>query len=152
MKHKFLHKLRLKRKHKRMFAAVASAAVLSSALLPGIPIVKVHAAGSPPVSDSAKAPSGSVAPSEPVREVQASQPADNPVEMVRDRAPSLGFSKADSFSLQTKAEQDATVKVRSSDGQTYEVELRKNDANWRVVTIRGLGDSSHPATYRTGNF
>lgn len=151
MKHRF-HKLRLKRKYKRMFAAVAGAAVLSSALLPGIPLVKAHASDNPPVSVSVEAPSAATSPSEPVREAQTAHPADSPVETVRDRAPTLGFSKADNFSLQTKAAEDATVKVRAANGQNYEIDLKKNDSNWRVVTIRGLGDEKHPATYRSGNF
>lgn len=151
MKHRF-HKLRLKRKYKRMFAAVAGAAVLSSALLPGIPLVKAQAAVNPPVSDSSKAPSATTFSSEPGHEAQAVQPADSPVDTVRGRAPALGFDKTDNFSLQTKAAEDATVKVRASNGQTYEIDLKKNDSNWRVVTIRGLGDEKHPATYRSGNF
>lgn len=74
-------------------------------------------------------------------------PAADPVTSVKSNASTLGFdAAADHFSLLTMSGAQAVVSVRSG-GQTFKVELQKNDGNWEIAAIRGIGDMNHPATY-----
>jgi hypothetical protein len=168
-----------KRKYKRLVAAVAGAAVLSSTMLPGLPIEKAHAASNPQaaltaeaaVPDTAEAPAADTA-----RESGRDRERDNnrdtgreenrdrdrdrgqdqdrdynrvsdPVQVVRNNAASFGFNASrDNFSLISKSENKATVRVRTSD-QTFKVDLVRRGNSWQITAVRGIGDMTHPATY-----
>ncbi|MEL7632033.1 MULTISPECIES: hypothetical protein [Sporomusa] len=72
----------------------------------------------------------------------------DPVEVVRDNAGIFGFDKVkDRFSLLSVAGNKAVVQVKTS-GQTFKVDLERSGARWVITTIRGIGNSQYPATYR----
>lgn len=128
------HRRGLRKRHKRILAAVAGAAVLSSAVLPGMPIARVQAA---PVA-TATSDTATV----------VSSQAGDPIQTVADRAGSLGLDSSGRYSLLSQSDSKAIVRVRSN-GQTYKVDLVRRGDNWVVTTVRGIGDSNTPATYRT---
>lgn len=126
-----------KRRYKRVAAALAGAAMMSS-LLPGIPFSRVYAAANPNVTYRAVARDQSDA---------ENMTAGSPVQVVKDNAGTFGFNTdADQFTLLSQSESKATVQVRK-DGQTFKVDLVQEDGNWIIKTIRGIGDMTHPATY-----
>ncbi|HMM22654.1 MAG TPA: hypothetical protein PKA10_18195 [Selenomonadales bacterium] len=131
------HRRGLRKRHKRMLAAVAGAAVLSSAVLPGMPMAQVQAApATKSVADTA------------TNQSAAFSRTDSPVRTVIERAGSLGLDPYGRYSLLSHSKSKATVSVRSN-GQTFKVDLVRRGGNWVVTTIRGIGDSNTPATYRT---
>jgi hypothetical protein len=126
----------IRRKYKRLAAAVAGAAIMSSAMLPGIPAARVHAA-----DPEAAAPITAVQPGTPVNT------AADPVQTVTANAATYGFNAASGgFTLSSQTGGNAVVRVRSG-GQSYNVDLVKQGDNWVVKAVRGIGDASHPATY-----
>jgi hypothetical protein len=130
------HRKGTRRRYRRIAAAVAGAAVLSSAMLPGLPAVRAYAS---PSHDNHRTNITS-------GQVDTSQAGD-PVQIVEDNAATFGFdASSDHFSLLDQTGSHATVKVRSN-GQTYKVDLNLRGGNWVITTIRGIGDSNNPATY-----
>ncbi|WP_371363372.1 hypothetical protein SRRS_42860 [Sporomusa rhizae] len=74
--------------------------------------------------------------------------AGNPVAVVKDNAATFGFDATnDRFSLLSITGGKAIVQVKTS-GQTFKVDLERNNGNWVITTIRGIGNSKYPATYR----
>ncbi|TWH45429.1 hypothetical protein [Sporomusa sp. KB1] len=72
----------------------------------------------------------------------------DPVEVVKDNAATFGFDAYDdSFTLLSMAGSKAIVQVKTS-GQTFKVDLERSGSNWIITTIRGIGNSNYPATYR----
>ncbi len=72
----------------------------------------------------------------------------DPVDVVRSNASRFGFdSYHDSFSLLSVTGSKAIVQVKTS-GQTFKVDLEKSSGKWVITTIRGIGNSQYPATYR----
>ncbi|KYZ76065.1 hypothetical protein AXX12_06370 [Anaerosporomusa subterranea] len=123
-------------KHKRIMAAVAGAAVISATMLPGMP-AKAQALSSPKEIHEASAKSEEI----------KHRRAGDPVLVVRNNAATFGFdSQHDRFSLLSSSGSKAIVQVRSN-GQTFKVDLTREDGEWTITTIRGIGDSTHPATY-----
>jgi hypothetical protein len=123
-------------KHKRIMAAVAGAAVISATMLPGMPVKAQALSTSKEIHEAmAKA-----------EEMKQHRSAD-PVRVVRNNAATFGFDSVhDRFSLLSSSGSKAIVQVRSN-GQTFKVDLRRDDGEWTITTIRGIGDSTHPATY-----
>ncbi len=129
------HRKSSRKRYRKLAAAVAGAAVLSSTFLPGLPFAKVHASAGPSATYSTAAEA----------EVTGTQNK-GPVQAVRDAAKSFGFSSSDRFSLLSSSDTKATVRVRS-DGRTFKVDLKKSGGTWIVTTIRGIGNGQTPATY-----
>lgn len=73
---------------------------------------------------------------------------DAPVAVVKNNAGTFGFDATnDRFSLLSITGGKAIVQVKTS-GQTFKVDLERSDGNWVITTIRGIGNSQYPATYR----
>ncbi len=165
-----------KRRYKRLVAALAGAVVVSSAMLPGLPFSKVQAADNMAVS--APSPDTSTSPTseneqntnQPVtdaaKETARTHNRDkvneaisrghdhdgidfgNPVRVVKANASTFGFDAYhDNFTLLSIASGKAIVQVKTS-GQTFKVDLERSGGNWIITAIRGIGNSSYPATYR----
>lgn len=122
-----------KRGYKRLAAALAGAAVISSAMLPGLPLAKVQAAVDSNNVNSAPA----------AKDDSATRPdkAGSPLKAARQQASKYGFdSTRDRFSLQSRTKTAATVLIRTTTGKTYNMELIKtrND-NWRVTGVHQTG-------------
>lgn len=134
------HNSRRKNKSRKILAAVAGAAVMSSALLPGLPITKVFAAS----SNTSQDPRGN--------DWSNSYKID-PVRAVRENAYTYGFDpRRDRFSILDQSSTKATVEVKTN-GQTFKVNLVKTRGNeWQITAIRGIGSSSYPATYTPASF
>lgn len=122
-----------KRKYKRIAAALAGAAVISSTLLPGIPVFKVHAA-----ADSSQAKPA------PVTKEERFSAQNSPLKTARQQAGKYGFdTDRDKFSLQRRTDTEATVIIRTTSGKTYKMELSKTRGNdWRVTSVRPIGNDS----------
>lgn len=121
-----------KRKYKRFAAALAGAAVISSTLLPGIPVFKVHAAESSQTNAS------------PVTNEERVSAQNSPLKTARQQAGKYGFdTDHDKFSLQRRTDAEATVIIRTASGKTYKMELSKTRGNdWRVTSVRPIGNDS----------
>lgn len=169
------HAGRRRKKYKRLMAALAGAAVVSSALLPGIPINKVQAA-------EATTPAATVSTTDQTKDTpdltkddqsnRWTKDKDNwfrdrdnwnnrynrdrspgyylsdPVQVVRDNASRFGFdASSDRFSLLSITGSKAIVQVRTS-SQTFKVDLTRDSGDWVITTIRGIGNNGQSATYR----
>lgn len=129
----------IKHKSRKLLAAVAGAAVMSSAMLPGLPITKVFAA--PNTSQ------------DPLEKEWSNTYKMDPVRIVRENAYTYGFDpRRDKFTILDQSATKATVEVRTS-GQTFKVNLVKTRNNeWEITAIRGIGNSNYPATYTPASF
>ena len=165
MRHK-PHRKRLK-KIRRLAAAVASAAVMSAAVLPVVSAAQLPDTAAPEITE--KAPD-QTAPAQNVRQAKHHDEAQrqdsdsdshrkadwnraehrdySPVEVVRNNAAYYGFdADNDSFSLLSKSDSKAIVQVRRMGGQTFKVDLEQSGDSWVITTIRGIGNMKYPATY-----
>jgi len=150
---KFRSKSR-KKKYKRLLAAVAGAAVISSTLLPGLPVA--HAADLDATVQQVTVDTGDKEKDRAQergkypkadRKQDRQLRAGDPVREVKANAARFGFNvHTDSFSLLSRTDNKAVVKVRSG-GQTFHVDLVRQGQGWKITTIRGIGDMNHPATY-----
>lgn len=150
-----IRKLGSKRRYKRLLAAVAGAAVISSTMLPGLPLAKVQAADNPNAAILSTDKAGDM---DTVRDKDRDKDRDrdrdrdkdragDPVREVRENAARFGFNaNTDRFSLISNNGDRAVVRVRSN-GQTFNVDLVRDGREWEITTIRGIGDMQHPATY-----
>lgn len=126
---------RMRRRYRRLAAALAGVAVMSSAGMPWLPVAKVVAAPSASYSTT-----------------QAATTSADPVQVVMDNAATFGFdAENDRFSLLSKTDDKAVVRVRSH-GQTFKVDLERAGEGWRITVIRGIGDMTRPATYTPASF
>jgi len=73
-----------------------------------------------------------------------------PVQLVKEYASLYGFDpNNDVFTLLSQSNREATVQIVKHDtGQRFTVDL-ENRQDWRIVAIRGVGDTNHPATYQS---
>lgn len=139
MKHK-LGKLGKNRKYRRLAAAVAGAAVLSSTMITGLPLAKVQA--SPQASVGSSRATGA----------DANTPAPAPVQALQNTAATYGFNNNnDHYKLLSQSDRQAAVQVRSS-GQLYKVNMTLDGNNWVVKDVRSTGGQSRPATLSTGGW
>ncbi len=126
-----------KRRFKRVAAALAGAAVISSAVLPGIPLTKVHAEADSQQVNAAPA----------AREEQTSAArTSSPLRAARQQASQYGFdAEHDRFTLLRQTDREATVLVRTEKGKNFRMELSKSGRNdWRVTSVRPAGNDSSP--------
>ncbi|MDF2569497.1 MAG: hypothetical protein K0R55_1101, partial [Sporomusa sp.] len=162
-----------RRRYKHLVAALAGAAVVTSALLPGLPISKVHAAentvvASPsPTTEASPPPVTETLPgeatAEPTPDRNTETPKDrtpdrnneqnterpkdhqSPVAAVKAVASVYGFdTRHDNFTLQSHTSSDAVVLVHTDRGKTFKVRLTKDNDNWKVVSVKEVvtgGDS-----------
>lgn len=131
-------------KHKRIMAAFAGAALISATMLPGASAKAPDLSNQKEIHESA----AKAAKSEDSRQRRAG----DPVRVVRNNAATFGFDAArDKFTLQSSSGSKATVQVRSN-GQTFKVDLKRINGRWEITTIRGIGDSTRPATYTPAKF
>lgn len=133
-----MHKKRhtTKRRYARLASAVAGAAIMSAAVLPGIPAI-VQAA----------APEAAVDTAQTVTTVAATN---DPVQVARDNAGRFGLGTSGHYSLISQSDSKSTVRVRSN-GQIHKIDMVLRDGNWVVKAVRGIGDMNHPATYVSAN-
>lgn len=147
----------LKRKYKGVVAAMAGAAVLSTSLLPGLPVTRAHAAILPtelPTTQVSHTENSPIPKKEtsrdsasPIEATRRHAPLSDPVRVVRNNAATYGFNASnDTFSLLSQTGGKAVVQVRTS-GQTFKVDLEKSGNSWEIKTIRGIGNMKYPATY-----
>ncbi len=153
-----------RRKYKRLVAALAGAAVVSSALLPGLPISKVQAAektivASPAPTTEAALPGAGTGDTtkEPAKDRtndkdtdrdkdrDKERPKDNqnvagsPVAAVKAAAAAYGFdARRDQFSLQSSSDKSAVVSVRKDNGKTFSVRLTKEQGKWKIVSVKEI--------------
>ncbi|MBP2664036.1 MAG: hypothetical protein H6Q71_1984 [Firmicutes bacterium] len=153
-----------KRKYKRLVIALAGAAVITSALLPGLPFSKAHAAENTTIS----APSPDTATSPPTegqhadtkgttetteenaknrdrdQERHAEQQSTSPLAAVKAAATAYGFdAKQDSFSLQWQSSTEAVVMVRTDNGKTFKVRLSMAAGNWKIDNVTTVITGGH---------
>lgn len=141
MHNKIQHK-GIKKKYKRIMATVAGAAVITSAMLPGMPLAKAQASANHNNTNHHR--------SDISQGEIGSRDAGDPVQIVKDNAGSFGFDTNASFSLLSSSGRKAVVRVHSR-GQTFKVDLYQRNGEWIISTIHGIGDSTHPATYTTAS-
>ncbi|MCE5285629.1 MAG: hypothetical protein LLG02_07260 [Pelosinus sp.] len=138
-----------KRRYQRLATAIAGAAIMSTALLPGLPAAIAHAA---PARHVVARPGASHQINETTPSTDTTNVAANdPVQVVLDNAGSYGLDASGRYSVISQSDTKTVVRVKSN-GQTYKVDLVLRDGNWVIKAIRGIGDATHPATYTTGNF
>ena len=154
------------RKYKRLVAALAGAAVVTSAMLPGLPFSKVYAAentamtapasgtetdlsteGKPDTNkntnETTKKDAGN---RDRDKERPAEQQSASPIAAVKAAAAKYGFdARHDSFSLQWHSSTEAVVMVRTDNGKTFKVRLTKLGDTWKIdsvtkVVTGGTGD------------
>lgn len=156
MKHNSRRK-NAKRKYKHLVAALAGAAVVTSALLPGLPISKVHAAentvvASPAPAAEAALPDQTTPASVPAPEAakdpapdrgtnDKNRPPQNPtaaspVAAVKAAATSYGFGRNATYSLQWQSSTEAVVSVRTDNGKTFKVSLSKDKDKWKIDSVK----------------
>ena len=76
----------------------------------------------------------------------------SPVSALKNEASRFGFdSDRDHFSLLTKTASKAIVQVRRPGGQTFKVDMERDNGEWVVATVRGIGNMRYPATYIPAN-
>lgn len=141
------HRKTARRKYKRLVAALAGAAVVTSAMLPGLPISKVQAAentvvASPaPTGETAKAPE----PSKEQRDKERNrerpdeqgQVSGSPIEAVKTAAAAYGFDASqDNFSLQWQSSTEALILVRTHDAKTFKVRVSKDNGEWNITSVK----------------
>jgi hypothetical protein len=73
----------------------------------------------------------------------------SPITFVRQYATNYGFdADRDSFTIIHESYRKATVQViNNNTGQRFKIDLEREDGSWKILTIRGIGDSRFPATY-----
>lgn len=128
MKHKNRRKL-LKKKYKRVVAAMAGAAVLSSAMLPGMPVAQAKVL-------TPKAQESEVS----VTQTEWLKASHSPLFAARQYAKDNGYdANRRNLSLQWSSNTDASVLLRQDDGSTYRIRLIKDaDNNWQVKSLHEI--------------
>lgn len=155
-----------KRKYKRLIAALAGAAIVSSAILPGLPLAKVQAAKNQEVTAPASILEENQSPDkEPPHQEQANKdkpdkakpnektkpnrdrdrpaeqpkPSSSPVAVVKAAAATYGFdARHDSFSLQSSSSTEAIVLVHTASGKTFKVLLTKSNNQWKITNVKSV--------------
>lgn len=146
MKH-ISHRKTARRKYKRLVAALAGAAVVTSAMLPGLPLSKVHAAentvvASPaPTVETAKTPEATKEQRDKERNRERHdedrQVSGSPLAAVKAAAATYGFDASrDSFSLEWRSSTEAVVFVRTDDGKTFKVRLTSDNGTWTITSVK----------------
>jgi hypothetical protein len=132
MKHK-IRKKSMNRKYKHLMAAVAGAAVISSSMLPGLPVSKAFAASDPPPDYSRSQVTKS--------EWYAS--VNSPLRAAKQYAEDYGFnSTRDTFSLQWHTNKEASVLVKTANGATYKMRLtREHRHDWIVTNVEEVSSA-----------
>lgn len=159
MLHKSSRRL-IRRRYKRLAAVVAGAAMMSSALLPGLPTATIHASPrthrNPQVAaaDTNTTPtSGPTATTMPPAPTPNPTPAPSPtptdpVQVVTANAESYGFNTHGKYTLMTQTGSHAVVRVRSN-GETYKVYLVLQDGNWVIRDVRSDDNRGNKNIYTT---
>lgn len=152
----------LKKKYKRIVAAMAGAAVMSSAMLPMVSAASVQNALTPAAGENttaateaqqttANAPVTDTSTTEkPDRdkrpdskeEAPKPKPATSPVKAAREQAASRGYdTRGADFSLQSSTKTEATVIMRTDDGKEYRIKLKADSSGeWKVQQITKISD------------
>lgn len=80
-----------------------------------------------------------------------SQNFSSPVDFVKAYATQYGFDPdRDSFTLIHQGRHKAVVQViNNATGQRFKVDLERNDGDWQIVVLRGIGDQNFPASYHS---
>lgn len=152
----------LKKKYKRIVAAMAGAAVMSSAMLPMVSAASVQNALNPAAGEnatatteaqqtSAKTPITDTNTTEkPDRnkrpdskeEAQKPKPTTSPVKAAREQAAARGYdTRGADFSLQSSNKTEATVIMRTDDGKEYRIKLKADSpGEWKIQQITKISD------------
>lgn len=122
----------LRKKYKRIVAAMAGAAVISSAMLPGLPLAKVQAQ---------EAQTADQASPSQTEEMNSSQ---SPLNAARQYAKGHGYDTSRSIlSLQWSSNTDASVLIRQDDGTTQRIKLTKDNNKWQVKSLGEVDKIAH---------
>ena len=143
------------KKAKRLAAAVAGAAVMTSAMLPIVSAAEAPdttdpaALGQPPVQQSEPAPTlpddtrhRDATPKDQTERTKAQvRASESPVKAARQQAAEQGYNTKDAnFSLLSHSDTEATV-LMTTDDQSYRIKLLKNDAGeWIIGAIATVRD------------
>lgn len=116
----------LRKKYKRIVATMAGAAVLSSAMLPGLPVTKVQAQETQDTNRTE------------VNKAESPNTSTSPLNAARKYAQDQGYdANRNNLSLQWSTNSDASVLLRQDDGNAYRVRLNKDENNrWAVNNLR----------------
>ncbi len=129
------------KKVKRLVAAMAGAAVLSSAMLPVVSAAQLPATAAPAVTE--KAPDKKPAERTESRHKQKAEvSASSLIKIAREQANTRGYDthRAD-FSLQWQSNNNASVIMTTDQGREYTIRLAKNDSGlWQVESISKISD------------
>lgn len=120
------HRKPFRKNYKRVVAAMAGAAVISSAMLPGLPAAQAK-------SQEVQ----SAAPQTVDKTTEGRSSAHSPLYAARQYAKTHGYDiSRQNLSLQWSSNYDASVLLRQDNGSTYRIKLVKNkDNTWRVVSM-----------------
>lgn len=127
MKHKIRRKS-MKKNYRRIAAAVAGAAVISSTMLPGLAATKTYAAAGPGPTTIQYSQ---------VTKADWYASTGTVLNAAKQYARDYGFNTTHaSFSVKWESSNDALVEMRLNTGKIYELRLTKNqDAHWVVVDL-----------------
>ena len=164
MKPKSARRRSLRRKYKRYAAAVAGAAILTGAVLPGLPVAKVFASEAPPTTAPNQTTQTTMVDNdthkslrtiifEKARETWENRHRNragyqesttsirelpNPVDTVKDYALAYGFNaEKDTFTFLNLSSREASIQVAKHDtGERFRVELERNRrSDWAIVAV-----------------
>jgi hypothetical protein len=120
------HRKPFRKNYKRVVAAMAGAAVISSAMLPGLPAAQAK-------TQEVQ----SAAPQTVDKTTEGRSSVHSPLYAARQYAKTHGYDiSRQNLSLQWSSNYDASVLLRQDNGSTYRIKLVKNkDNTWRVVSM-----------------
>lgn len=151
-------KKKVQRKYKRLMAALAGAAVVTSAMLPGLPIANAATntvVASPAPEASATAAGQRDKDHTPAQDSNQNRAKDrdhahpnnkpqlsgSPVDAVKKSAASHGFdARRDTFTLQWQSSSEAVVQVRTTKGKTFIVRLTAKNGAWKIDSVKESRD------------
>ncbi|MDD4600105.1 hypothetical protein SDC9_20927 [bioreactor metagenome] len=121
-----------RKKYKRIVAAVAGAAVISSAMLPGLPLAKVQAQETQKTDQPANS------------KTEDLKTGQSPLNAARQYAKDHGYDTSRSnLSLQWSSNTDASVLLRQDDGNTKRIKLLKDHDKWQVKSLDKVDKTAH---------
>lgn len=166
----------LKKKYKRIVAAMAGAAVMSSAMLPMVSAAAVQNALSPVAGETTTAteqaqqlpketPAKDTTPTQtPVKdkapkkdenknEAKKPVPSNSPVKAAREQAAARGYdTRGADFSLQSSTKTEATVRMRTDNGKEYRIKLKADSSgDWKIQQITQISDGGDRDHHSTSN-
>jgi len=162
----------IKKKYKRIVAAVAGAAVMSAAMLPTVSAAAVQTALTPTAGENTATteqaqplqPTKTPAKETPVKETASKKdvpkneakkpiPNNSPVKAAREQAAARGYdTRGANFSLQSSTNSEATVLMRTDSGKEYRIKLKADSSGeWKIQQITQIKDDDDRDNNSTSN-